>query len=177
MSTDLTTPASLFTRCATVFFISCMLHTHRIPVVYQSCPIILILLLCDGFFLDPYRTHCSGLLCRHIVLPVAKRCGLSVRTRATPEANASLEALYTDSKGKPSEQQVNSVATMIGKSTQYIQLWIRARRAVNKPTRTEKLSEAMWRLLLFVCTTIFAHLTITDKAWFKDTTLCWVSTS
>ncbi|KAK3592980.1 hypothetical protein CHS0354_023204 [Potamilus streckersoni] len=108
-----------------------------------------------------------------IVVPVAKRFGLTERRKITVEKNPVLEKAYLQAK-KADTKLHQELSKQTDLSVRQVEVWFRRRRLQDMPSKLDKFRECSWHLLFYVSIFVYGIAILWNKPWFSETKYCWI---
>ncbi|XP_052801525.1 ceramide synthase 2-like isoform X2 [Mya arenaria] len=107
-----------------------------------------------------------------IVIPIAKKMGVSSRKPRTVAPNTVLEAAWKDRKPL-NHEAMKGLAKQTDMTERQVEVWFRRRKALNAPTPLAKFRECSWHLIMYTSFFIYALVYLWKKPYFWKSITCW----
>nr|XP_057944673.1 ceramide synthase 2 isoform X3 [Doryrhamphus excisus] len=112
---------------------------------------------------------------RWVATPLAVRAGVKSRVNLKADDNGVLKLYYNTRSRKPTQADLDGLSKKSGLSVRQVERWFRRRRGQDRPGVLKKFTEASWRFVFYLASSIGGLLALYDKEWFYDTRAVWTA--
>ncbi|XP_054626647.1 protein Lines homolog 1 isoform X3 [Dunckerocampus dactyliophorus] len=112
---------------------------------------------------------------RWVATPLAIHAGVKSRVNLKVDDNAILKLYYATRSRKPAQADLDGLSKKSCLSVRQVERWFRRRRGQDRPGVLKKFTEASWRFVFYLASSIGGLLALYDKEWFYDTRAVWTA--
>ncbi|KAK3108214.1 hypothetical protein FSP39_003331 [Pinctada imbricata] len=112
---------------------------------------------------------------RLVVIPIAKKLGVKVRTPYVLVPNHALEEAYSKNSREKNADIIKGLAKKTCMSAREVERWLRKRSQKDVPSAMQKFTECSWHFIFYSSMFVYGMVILWKKSWFWETKHCWIN--